>query len=172
MQLSLVWALVHEPKQASRSPTPAISGPDRVGGRATELSHPVQHFAGDPSFSLLCVRVTSPEAATEDRLVPEERILDGSLAVVTGLLFPLSSPDLLDSCDRSVTSRTRHHASSANGCVAPWRNDNGSPSCCGRVVDLPRVVRGVRDEVGQFTVELVDKSGDGRGVICIPIGSP
>ena len=82
----------HEPTQARRSPIPAISGPNRVGTRSAELSHPVQHIAGDPRFGLLCVRVTSSEPTAEDRLVPEERVLDRALSVVVPPENPIQGP--------------------------------------------------------------------------------
>ena len=88
-------------------------------------------------------------AVANDRLVPEEGVLDGTLAVVAGLLLPLSPSDFPDSCNRSVTSRAFWHVSSANSGVPRWSNDNDRPSLRGCVVDRPRVVCGVCDEASR-----------------------
>ncbi len=97
-------ALVHESDLVRRSPVPGISRPDRVGSRTTELGHPVQHVASDPRFGLPRVRVTSPKAAAQDCLVPEEHVLDRALSVVARLLLPLPSPERLHAFDRPIPS--------------------------------------------------------------------
>ncbi|MFT5292198.1 MAG: hypothetical protein ACI82F_004284 [Planctomycetota bacterium] len=91
--LSPYWALVHQSEWDGSSRTPAPSGSDRDRGRPTKLDHPVQDVAGDQRLHLPGLWVTSTKPPPDDRLVAEERVLDGALAVVTGLRLPLSPPN-------------------------------------------------------------------------------
>ena len=43
-----------------------------------ELEHPIQDVAGELRLGLLRTRMTSPQPVPDDRLVPEERGLDGT----------------------------------------------------------------------------------------------
>lgn len=43
----LLPALVHESERRGGSPTPWLSGSDRIGRRATQFCHPIQDVAGE-----------------------------------------------------------------------------------------------------------------------------
>ena len=56
--------------------------PTILGFRPAQLSHPVQYIAPDPCLPLLRFVAAREKAVSERALVPEEKILDGSLSSI------------------------------------------------------------------------------------------
>ena len=152
------WCTVRNgPRTPPLSP---VSHPDGLRHRPTGFEHPVSHVASDQRLHPLRPRMTSTQPIPDERFVPKEAVLHGSLAMVTRHLLPLPSPDLCNSLNRSIASCTWHPASSANDCVVSWRNDYSGPACCSCVVNRPRVVSGIRNELRELPLKLPQKFGN------------
>ncbi len=150
---------------------PRACGPcspsDRDRRRPTVLHQPVEDVAGESGLDDLSVTTSCAKAAADDRLVSEERVLDPSLAMVTGLLLPLSSSDLANPTNRSITG-CRSWTSDAR-CLDRWDDDtHPSVRCC--VVERARVVRRVGGHRGDLAVELLDEFDTRLGVIGVRVG--
>jgi hypothetical protein len=90
--------------------------------------------------------------------------------MVADLLLPLSPPDFLDSCNRSIASGAWRHVSSGNSGIPRRWNDYGSPSCRRGDVDRSRVVCSVGDEVRNVGVDLDEEIGDGSSIVGVTTG--
>ena len=99
-----------------------------------------------------------------------KKVLDDALAVVAGLLLPLSSPEQLDPGHRSVASGTSRALLPCNCGVPRGRDDNGRSSREGCVVHRSRVVCSVGDKAAQCALELTEEIGNGRSVVGVSIG--
>src|SRR4030095_15583192 len=97
-------ALVHESKldpelsrpEASHGPTAYESGRPNVG-------HRIQDSAREQRLGFLPLGSTGSKAIPDDRLVPEEGILDPGLLMIASGLLPLSPSDRLYLLDCAIT---------------------------------------------------------------------
>ena len=80
---------------------------DRERLWSTKLGHSIEHVARKHRFdSLRCASPTSKSIA-ENRLVPEERVLDAGLSMIADLLLPSTAPNLADPSDRPIAAQSR-----------------------------------------------------------------
>ena len=90
---------------------------DRERLWSTKLGHSIEHVARKHRFdSLRCASPTSKSIA-ENRLVPEERVLDAGLSMIADLLLPSTAPNLADPSDRPIASARPRVASGQLGCL-------------------------------------------------------
>ena len=116
---------------------------DRERLWSTKLGHSIEHVARKHRFdSLRCASPTSKSIA-ENRLVPEERVLDAGLSMIADLLLPSTAPNLADPSDRPIASARPRVASGQLGCLRR-RHDDGRASGVGCLVEGERVVGRVR----------------------------
>ena len=116
---------------------------DRARLWSTKLGHSIEHVARKHRFdSLRCASPTSKSIA-ENRLVPEERVLDAGLSMIADLLLPSTAPNLADPSDRPIASARPRVASGQRGCLRR-RHDDGRASGVGCLVEGERVVGSVR----------------------------
>ena len=116
---------------------------DRERLWSTKLGHSIEHVARTHRFdSLRCASPTSKSIA-ENRLVPEERVLDAGLSMIADLLLPSTAPNLADPADRPIASARPRVASGQRGGLRR-RHDDGRASGVGRLVAGERVVGSVR----------------------------
>ena len=116
---------------------------DRERLWSTKLGHSIEHVARKHRFdSLRCASPTSKSIA-ENRLVPEERVLDAGLSMIADLLLPSTAPNLADPSDRPIASARPRVASGQLGCLRR-RHDDGRASGVGCLVEGERVVGSVR----------------------------
>jgi hypothetical protein len=98
-------ALVLESKFGNSSATlQLLSGSNREGFWHSKIRHPIQDVAGDHRLGFLSLWMPRAKSRTNDCLVPKVSVLDSGLVIVSRLLLPLASPDLLHSHDRTVAS--------------------------------------------------------------------
>ena len=116
---------------------------DRERLWSTKLGHSIEHVARKHRFdSLRCASPTSKSIA-ENRLVPEERVLDAGLSMIADLLLPSTAPNLADPSNRPIASARPRVASGQLGCLRR-RHDDGRASGVGCLVEGERVVGSVR----------------------------
>ena len=116
---------------------------DRERLWSTKLGHSIEHVARKHRFdSLRCASPTSKSIA-ENRLVPEERVLDAGLSMIADLLLPSTAPNLADPSDRPIASARPRVASGQLGGLRR-RHDDGRASGVGCLVEGERVVGSVR----------------------------
>ena len=116
---------------------------DRARLWSTKPGHSIEHVARKHRFdSLRCASPTSKSIA-ENRLVPEERVLDAGLSMIAALLLPSTAPNLADPSDRPIASARPRVASGQRGCLRR-RHDDGRASGVGCLVEGERVVGRVR----------------------------
>ena len=116
---------------------------DRERLWSTKLGHSIEPVARKHRFdSLRCASPTSKSIA-ENRLVPEERVLDAGLSMIADLLLPSTAPNLADPSDRPIASARPRVASGQLGCLRR-RHDDGRASGVGCLVEGERVVGSVR----------------------------
>ena len=116
---------------------------DRERLWSTKLGHSIEHVARKHRFdSLRCASPTSKSIA-ENRLVPEERVLDAGLSMIADLLLPSTAPNLADPADRPIASARPRVASGQRGGLRR-RHDDGRASGVGCLVAGERVVGRVR----------------------------
>ena len=112
---------------------------DREGLWSTKLGHSIEHVARTHRFdSLGCASPTSKSIA-ENRLVPEERVLDAGLSMIADLLLPSTAPNLADPADRPIASARPRVASGQLGGLRR-RHDDGRAAGVGCLVEGERVV--------------------------------
>ena len=116
---------------------------DRERLWSTKLGHSIEHVARTHRFdSLRCASSTSKSIA-ENRLVPEERVLDAGLSMIADLLLPSLAPHLADPSDRPIASARPRVALGQRGCLRR-RHDDGRASGVGCLVEGERVVGSIR----------------------------
>ena len=87
------------PKKARSS---RVSRADGERLRPPEFRHPIENGAGDAGLCGLRRWSARPQASTENGLVSEEGVFDTGLAMIPGLLHPLSAAHFADSRNRLV----------------------------------------------------------------------
>ena len=96
--------------------------------------------ARDSALDDLSGRIPSPEPTTEDRLVPEEGVLDAGLAVIAGFLLPASPPHRSYPRDCPVARCATASPSPAADCGLRGRHNDRRPSRAQGTVDGSSVV--------------------------------
>ena len=109
------------------------------------MSHLIEDIACEDGLSPLPCRSARSKAIPDDRLVPEEGVLDPGLLMVARGLLPPSPSDRLHLLDRAITS-ARPRSASGHRCGLGRRNHDGRATCTGRIVEGDRVVGRVRGD--------------------------
>ncbi len=157
-------ALVHESTLARTVPTTGASSTDRVRSWAAHVGHRIQHVAREQRFDRSPAGCPGSKTSADDRLVPEECVLDSRLLMVSCRRLPPSPSDSLHLVDRAITSARPRPASGHPGRLG-WRNHDGRAPCTGRIVEGDRVVGRVRGDSRDVGVDGFDQLDACRRVI-------
>jgi hypothetical protein len=120
--------------------------------------------AREQRFGFLPLGSTGSKAIPDDRLVPEEGILDPGLLMIASGLLPLSPSDRLHLLDCAIT-RAGPGPASGYRCGLGRRNHDGRARCRGRIVEGDRVVGRVRGDAGDGAVNRPDQVDRRRRVV-------
>jgi hypothetical protein len=122
-----------------RSLPTGASSTDAVRRWPAKRRHLIEDVAREDSLTPLPSWTAGPEALSNDRLVPEEDVLDPALSVVPRLLLPPPPFDLFHSLDRAI-STARPRSPSRHGGRPRRRNDDLRATPSRGLVDADRVV--------------------------------
>ena len=115
-----------------RSRSTVLSPTDAVRHWPAKPSHLIQDVAREVDLSPPPCGTARSKAVSDDRLVPEERVLHAGLPMIARGLLPASPSSLLDRQDRAITSaRPRMCSSKIN-------LRSGTGRCCWFYRRLPR----------------------------------
>ena len=122
-QAAIRVALLHESELARIDPDPQLRSPtDAVRHGPAQPSQLIQDVAREDDRSPPPCGTARAKAVSDDRLVPEERVLHAGRPMIARGLLPASPSSLLDRQDRAITrarpravsrhvgrTRRRHH---------------------------------------------------------------
>ena len=146
-------ALVHESElYPHRSRSTVLSPTDAVRHWPATHSHLIQDVAREVDLSPPPCRTARSKAVSDDRRVPEERVLHAGLPMIARGLLPASPSDLLDRQDRAITSARPRSVSRHVGRTRR-RNHDGGVTRTGGFVKADRLVGGIRRHLSEGAVD-------------------
>jgi putative transposase len=150
--------------QLRRGQWRAVSAAEGVRVRAAHVGHRVQDVARDQCFSHLPAWRACAKTMADDRLVPEERVLDASLPVIAERLLPPTASHSGDPSDRPIPSARPRRVSRHPGSLGR-RNNDGRTSALSGIVEGDGVVGSVCRDPGHAALDSLEHFGTDPGVI-------
>ena len=147
-----------------RSRSTAPSPTDAVRHWPAKPSHLIQDVAREDDLSSPPSGAARSKAGSDDRLVPEERVLHAGLPMVARHLLPASPSYLLDRQDRVITGARPRSASRHVGRTRR-RNHDGRATRTGGLVEADRIVGGIRRHPSEGAVDRFDQRDASRRVV-------